>query len=189
MTAFTVYTSSSDAIDPRYPRTAAEFGRRIGARGDTLVYGGTNVGVMGVLAEAVRTAGGAVTGVLPQMMYDRGIADESCDPLLVTQDMSGRKQEMIARADAFVALPGGFGTLEELLEVLTLKQLGYHDKPIVLLNLDGFYDPLLAFFEELYATAFAAPIYRELYHVAADLDALFAHVDRYVAPAVPDKWA
>lgn len=189
MTTFTVYTSSSDAIDPRYPNLAAEFGRRLGERDDRLVYGGTNVGVMGVLAEAVRGAGGRVVGVIPKLMYDRGIGDEACDELVVTNGMSDRKQQMIARADAFVALPGGFGTLEELLEVLTLKQLGYHRKPIVLLNADGFYDPLLAFFDELYATSFAAPIYRELYHVAADLDALFDHVDTYVPPELPAKWA
>lgn len=189
MTTFTVYTSSSDAIDPRYPKAAAEFGRRIGERGDALVYGGTNVGVMGVLAEAVRAAGGHVAGVIPKLMFDRGIADEACDDLVVTNGMSDRKQQMIGRADAFVALPGGFGTLEELLEVLTLKQLGYHRKPIVLFNLDGFYDPLLAFFGELYDTRFAAPIYGELYHVAADLDDLFDHVDTYVPPDLPAKWA
>ncbi|MFA9432573.1 TIGR00730 family Rossman fold protein [Egicoccus sp. AB-alg2] len=189
MTTFTVYTSSSDAIDPRYPQVAATFGRRIGERGDRLVYGGTAVGVMGVLARAVREAGGHVTGVLPRLMHERGIADEACDELLVTDGMSDRKQHMVARADAFVALPGGFGTLEELLEVLTLKQLGYHDKPIVLLNVDGFYDPLLAFFEELYDTAFAAPVYRALYAVVSDVDALFAHVDTYAGTSVPAKWA
>ncbi|MBS3941288.1 MAG: TIGR00730 family Rossman fold protein [Actinobacteria bacterium] len=189
MTAFTVYTSSSDAIDPRYAEVAAEFGRRIGERGDALVYGGTNVGVMGVLAQAVRDAGGHVSGVLPKLMYDRGIADEACDDLVVTNGMNDRKQQMIARGDAFVALPGGFGTLEELLEVLTLKQLGYHRKPIVLVNLDGFYDALLVFFDQLYATSFAAPIYRELCHVAPDIDALFDHVDDYTPPDLPAKWA
>ncbi|GGI07778.1 TIGR00730 family Rossman fold protein [Egicoccus halophilus] len=189
MTTFTVYTSSSDAIDPRYPAAARAFGRRLGERGDALVYGGTDVGVMGVLAAAVREAGGHVTGVLPRRMYERGIGDEACDELLVTDGMSERKQQMIARADAFVALPGGFGTLEELLEVLTLKQLGYHDRPIVLLNLDGFYDPLLAFFEELFATSFAAEAYRALYAVAAAVDEVFAHVDGYRPGAVPEKWA
>ncbi|HSK24742.1 MAG TPA: TIGR00730 family Rossman fold protein [Egicoccus sp.] len=189
MTTFTVYTSSSDAIDPRYGRAATEFGRRIGERGDALVYGGTNVGVMGVLAQAVRDAGGHVSGVIPKLMYDRGIADEACDDLVVTNGMNDRKEQMIARGDAFVALPGGFGTLEELLEVLTLKQLGYHRKPIVLFNLDGFYDPLLAFFGELYDTRFAAAIYAELYHVATDLDGLFDHVDGYVPPHLPAKWA
>jgi uncharacterized protein (TIGR00730 family) len=187
MTAFAVYTSSSDAIDPRYPAFARAFGRRLGERGDALVYGGTDVGVMGVLAAAVREAGGHVTGVLPRLMVAHGIADEACDELVVTEDMSARKQQMIARADAFVALPGGFGTLEELLEVLTLKQLGYHDKPIVLCNVDGFYDPLLAFFDALYATNFAAMVYRRLYHVAADVDEVLAHVDAYDPPRLPAK--
>ncbi|MFA9444173.1 TIGR00730 family Rossman fold protein [Egicoccus sp. AB-alg6-2] len=189
MTTFTVYTSSSDAIDARYPAAAAAFGRRIGERGDALVYGGTDVGVMGVLAQAVRDAGGRVTGVVPRMMEERGIADEACDELLVTEGMSDRKQQMIARADAFVALPGGFGTLEELLEVLTLKQLGYHDKPIVLLDLDGFFGPLLAFFERLYATSFASPVYRQLYAVAPDVTGIFDHVDAYTPAGLPAKWA
>jgi uncharacterized protein (TIGR00730 family) len=160
----------------------------MGPRGDELVYGGTAVGMMGVLAAGVRAGGGRVTGVLPRLMADRGLADESCDELVVTDDMAGRKQVMIERADAFVALPGGFGTLEELFEVLTLKQLGYHDKPIVLLDVDGFFAPLLGMFEHLYEQRFARPEYAGLYHVAPDVSSLFDHLDTYEPADLPAKW-
>jgi uncharacterized protein (TIGR00730 family) len=185
---FTCYCSSSSVVDERYRAAAQRLGAAIAGRGDELVYGGTSVGLMGVLSEAVRAAGGRVTGVLPELMRARGLADEHADEVIVTEGMSGRKQEMISRADAFVALPGGFGTLEELLEVLTLKQLGYHREPIVLLDVDGFWSPLLAFFEELYATGFAKPEYAALYHVAGDVDDLLEHVDTYDPESLPTKW-
>jgi cytokinin riboside 5'-monophosphate phosphoribohydrolase len=184
----TIYTSSSDAVDERYRVAARSVAERIGERGDELVYGGTAVGLMGVLASTVRSAGGRVTGVLPQLMADRGLADAGCDELIVTEDMAGRKQLMIERADAFVALPGGFGTLEELFEVLTLKQLGYHAKPIVLLDVDGFFAPLLTMFEHLFEQRFARPEYAGLYHVATDAAGLFDHLDTYDPEVLPTKW-
>jgi cytokinin riboside 5'-monophosphate phosphoribohydrolase len=184
----TVYTSSSDAVEDRYRTAAAELATRLAARGDELVYGGTAIGVMGVLAEAMRDAGGRVTGVLPQLMADRGLADTACHELIVTTDMAGRKQEMITRADAFVALPGGLGTLEELFEVITLKQLGYHRKPVVLLNLDGFYEPLLTMFDGLFRTGFAKPEYARLYRVASDVSSLVDHLDRPDEEELPTKW-
>ncbi len=184
----TIYTSSSDAVDERYRVAARSVAQWIGERGDELVYGGTAVGVMGVLATSVRDAGGRVTGVLPRLMADRGLADEGCHELVVTEDMAERKQVMIERADAFVALPGGFGTLEELFEVLTLKQLGYHDKPIVLLDVDGFFAPLLTMFEHLYEQQFARPEYAGLYHVASDAASLFGYLDTYDPAELPPKW-
>jgi len=183
-----VYTSSSDAVAEPFRTAAAGLAQRLAQRGDELVYGGTAVGVMGVLADAMRAAGGRVTGVLPQLMADRGLADTHCDEVVVTEDMAGRKQQMISRADAFVALPGGFGTLEELFEVLTLKQLGYHAKPIVLLDLDGFYEPLLTVFEALFAGGFANREYARLYRVAADVDAVLRALDDPGGPAAPTKW-
>jgi cytokinin riboside 5'-monophosphate phosphoribohydrolase len=184
----TTYTSSSDAVDERYRAGARELGRALAGRGDELVYGGTAVGVMGVLAESVRAAGGRVTGILPELMAERGLADEACDELIVTPDMAGRKQQMISLADAFVALPGGFGTLEELFEVLTLKQLGYHSKPIVLLDLGGFYQPLLAMFEELFEHGFAKRDYERLYRVAADVEQVIEMIDRPDDEHLPTKW-
>lgn len=185
---FTVYTSSSDAIDERYRAAARAFGYRIGERGDALVYGGTDVGLMGVLAAAVRQAGGHVTGVLPALMAERGLADRACDELLITDGMADRKRAMFERADAYVALPGGFGTIEELLEVLTLRQLGYHRRPIVLLDVDGFWAPLLAVFEHLFELGFAKREYAGLWYVANDLDELFAHVDAFDPGDLPTKW-
>ncbi len=184
----TVFASSASAVDERYAAAAAAFGARLAARGDELVYGGTAVGLMRVLAQSVRRGGGRVTGVLPQLLVERGLADEDCDELIVTDGMSGRKQVMIARADAFVALPGGFGTLEELLEVLTLKQLGEHDRPIVLFDVLGFYQPLLATFQHLYDQRFAKPAYAALYRVAQDLDELVAHLDTPDEVELPAKW-
>jgi cytokinin riboside 5'-monophosphate phosphoribohydrolase len=185
---FTVYTSSSDAVDERFRSVARAFGYRIGERGDALVYGGTEVGLMGVLAAATREAGGHVTGVLPQLMADRGLADTDCDELIVTDGMGDRKRAMYERADAFVALPGGFGTLEELLEVITLKQLGYHRKPIVLLDVAGFWQPLLATFAHLFDQRFAKRDYERLWFVASDLDAMFGHIDAYEPGDLPTKW-
>ena len=181
------YTSSSDAVDERYRAAARAYGTALAEARIGLVYGGTALGLMGDIADAVRAAGGEVTGVLPQLMADRGLADEACDELVVTATMAERKREMVARADAFVALPGGFGTLEELFEVLTLKQLGYHRAPIVLFDVDGFWDGLLTFFDQLYAEAFAAEVYRGLYHVTADLDDLLGTVTRPSSEQLPTK--
>jgi cytokinin riboside 5'-monophosphate phosphoribohydrolase len=184
----TTYCSSSEALDDRYGEVAHRYGTALGEGGHELVYGGTSTGSMGVVARAVREAGGRVTGVIPELMVERGIADPACDELVVTPTMSGRKHEMIARADAFVALPGGFGTLEELLEVLTLKQLGYHRRPIVLLQVDGFWDGLLAFFEELFAGRFAKPDYRRLYAVTDDVDELLVLAALPPESDLPTKW-
>lgn len=184
---FTCYCSSSAVVDERYVARARELGEAIGHGGHELTYGGTSVGLMGVLAGAVRDAGGHVTGVLPQLFRERGLQDDEADEILVTPTMGERKREMIERAEVFVALPGGFGTLEELLEVLTLKQLGYHRRPIVLLDVDGFWDGLLAFFRQLYELRFAAPEYAALYHLAPDVGDLFSHVETYDPDRLPTK--
>jgi cytokinin riboside 5'-monophosphate phosphoribohydrolase len=184
----TCYASSSSHVGDPYHAAVAAFGALVGERGHELVYGGTAVGLMGVLAESVRGAGGRVTGVLPILMRERGLADRAADELVVTDGMAGRKQVMIERGQAFVALPGGFGTLEELFEVLTLKQLGYHDRAIVLLDVDGCYDPLLELFDHLYETGFAARDYAALYHVARSPEEVLDHLESYVPPGLPDKW-
>ena len=166
MKSICVYCSSSNAVDPHYVAAAVEFGTLLGQRGLTLVYGGASVGLMGQLATAVHRAGGRVLGVIPQSLRDREIAYEASDELIVTRDLRERKAIMEARADAFVALPGGFGTLEEVLEVLTLKQLRTHQKPVVFLNTAGFYDRLLAVFEQLYEQRFTKADHRHCYGVA-----------------------
>jgi len=178
MASICVYCSSSDAIADAYPPVADRLGRAIARRHHTLVYGGGAVGLMGVLAQAAHEEGGEVTGVIPAKLQDReGIAYDA-DELIVTDTMRERKGLMYDRADAFVVLPGGYGTLEEFMEVLTLKQLGYHDRPIVVLNVDGFYDTLLSFFEELREGRFARRRITELVHVTASPEAALDRIEQ-----------
>jgi hypothetical protein len=173
-----VYCSSSDAIDDRYPPVADALGRGLARRGHTLVYGGGSVGLMGTVARGVHAEGGRVVGVIPASLREReGIAYELADELVVTQSLHERKKKMVARADAFAILPGGFGTLEEFLEVLTLKQLGNHQRPIVLVNTDGFFDPLLAFFRRLYDDRFARASAETLVDVVPAPDDALAALD------------
>jgi uncharacterized protein (TIGR00730 family) len=162
-----VYCASSNHIDEQYFAVASEMGRLLAERGHTLVYGGGNVGLMGTVARAVHEHGGEVFGVIPDALRQiEGVAYEVADELIITETMQERKRHMFTRAEAFVVLPGGFGTLEEFMEVLTLRQLGYHHKPIALVNTNGFYEPLLELFDHYYRTGFARPRYRDLYHVA-----------------------
>ena len=167
MASICVYCSSSNAISDAYPPVAEALGQELGRRGHSLVYGGGAVGLMGVLAHAAHEAGGSITGVIPSKLQDReGIAYDA-DELIVTETMRERKGIMFDRADAFVVLPGGYGTLEEFMEVLTLKQLGYHDHPIAILNVDGFFDTLLDFFDELREGRFAREAITDLTHVVS----------------------
>ena len=133
-----VFCSSAGGLPEVYRSAARDLGAELAARGHRLVYGGGNVGLMGEVAHSVHEHGGTVVGVIPKGLVDRELAYHLADELLVTGTMRERKAEMDARADAFVALPGGFGTLEELLEVLTLRQLRLHDRPIVLVNVAGY---------------------------------------------------
>jgi hypothetical protein len=162
----TVYCSSSSRIAPVYTDAARELGHAIATRGWRLVYGGNYIGAMGALADGARAAGGCVTGITPRHFLDQGYGDHLCDELVVCKDMRERKQFLEERGDAFIALPGGLGTLEEIIEVIAGKSLGFHAKPIVLLNIDGFYQPLLAMIEQGIEKAFIKPIARELYCVA-----------------------
>ena len=171
-----VFCSSSDAALEAFGGQAADVGRELVARGHELVYGGTAVGMMAVLAATVRDAGGRVTGIVPQLLVDRGLADEGCDELVVTADMGERKTAMVRRSDAFLALPGGLGTLDELLEVITLKQLGYHSKPIVIHDADGFWDPFVALFARLHERGMALPP-DALAAVTSDIGAAFEHLE------------
>lgn len=182
-----VYCSSSNAVAPVFFEAARELGYQIAARSDVLVYGGADVGLMGALAHAVKDGGGHVIGVMPKRMTAEPIAFELADEFIVTDDMRERKARMASLADAFVVLPGGFGTLEELAEMLTLRQLGEHSKPIVLLNIRSFYEPLVALFEHYYREGFAKP-WRELYFVTPDVGQALDYLDRYEPITPPDKW-
>lgn len=141
--AVTVFLSSATKVDPLYYAAADQLGRAIAAEKWVLVYGGNNVGCMGALADGCRAGGGRVIGITPQFFIDRNLADTKCDELIVTQSMRERKQLLEQRADAFIALPGGLGTFEELFEIIVGRQLGQHDKPIIILNINGYYTPLL----------------------------------------------
>ena len=166
-----VYCASSDRVPAAYFAAARALGAGMAQRSWALVYGGGSVGLMGALAEAVRASGGRVVGVIPQALLDREVGFRAADELIITATMRERKQIMDDRADAFVALPGGFGTLEELLEIMTLRQLGYHNKPILIVNLGGYFDPLLAQFERIYAERFTHDRVRGLYAVVDTVEA------------------
>ena len=172
-----VYCSSSTAVDRRHVEVARDLGAALAERGDVLVWGGATVGLMGEVARAARAAGGRTIGVIPETLRAVEIADHAADELVITPDMLSRKRELADRADAFVALPGGFGTLEELLEQLTGRLLGFHDKPIVLVDVAGFWQPLLALFEHLYDERFARPESRDAYVVVDGPDAALAVLD------------
>lgn len=172
-----VYCAASQRVAARYLQLAEQVGVRLAQAGYELIYGGGDVGLMGALARSVHRHGGRVVGVIPEALQEReGIAHELADALIVTQTLQERKAIMFTRADAFLVLPGGFGTLEEFMEVLTLRQLGYHHKPIVLLNYDGFFDLLLQFFAHLRRQHFVPA--RWPFTVASALDEAFALLDQ-----------
>jgi uncharacterized protein (TIGR00730 family) len=184
-----VYCSSSDAVAPIFFETAEEVGARLARQGYALVYGGGRIGLMGALARAVHQNGGRVIGVIPEFLHSKGLAYEAADELVITRDLRERKATMEARADGFVTLPGGFGTLEEALEIITLKQLGQHAKPIVMVNTQDFYAPLLQLMERIYQERFAKPEYRQLYHFASDVGEVFSYLATYQPASIAvNKW-
>ncbi|MFT3780443.1 MAG: TIGR00730 family Rossman fold protein [Nibricoccus sp.] len=182
-----VYCASSDRLDPKYSEAATQLGREMARRGWGLVYGGGKVGLMGAVAKAVKTSGGRVVGVIPHFMRAKELAYELADEMLAVETMRERKMEMEKRADAFVALPGGWGTLEEIMEILTLRQLDVLRKPVVIFNQDGFYDDLLKFFERMIAEKFNKPSNLELFTVAKTVDEVFAQIEKG-AVAAETKW-
>ena len=152
-----VYCGSRAGENPLFADAARAVGGWIGARGGQLVYGGGRSGLMGIVADATQAAGGRVVGVIPQTLVDKEHARHACDELHIVQTMHERKAMMAERSSAFLALPGGIGTFEELFEVWTWRQLGYHDKPIGLLNVAGYYDALLEFLRTSVASGLMNP--------------------------------
>ncbi|WP_421920153.1 TIGR00730 family Rossman fold protein [Marinifilum sp.] len=183
-----VFCSSSNSVDKVYFQEARELGNLIGASGLGLVYGGTNVGLMNEVAQSVKTSGGKVIGVIPKLIHDYGISADNLDELLITPDMSERKKILRDKSDAFIALPGGFGTLEEILEVVTLKQLGYHNKPIVFINTNGFYQNLKAQFEQSYQEKFTKAEYANLFHFSNDAKDAIEYIENYKHESRGTKW-
>jgi uncharacterized protein (TIGR00730 family) len=182
-----VYCGANRGRDPAYAEAARAMGRALAQRGIELVTGGGRVGLMGVVADAALEAGGSVVGVIPQALMKRELAHAELSELIVTASMHERKAKMAELADGFIAMPGGLGTYEELFEIWTWAQLGWHHKPCGLLNAAGFYDKLVAFLDGATDDQFLKPEHRAMLVVDGDADRL---LDRFAAytPPVVTKW-
>jgi uncharacterized protein (TIGR00730 family) len=183
-----VFTGSRFGARPGYAVGAAAFGRLLAERGTTLVYGGGSVGLMGVLADAALAAGGRVIGVIPEWLERKEIAHLSLTELRVVGSMHERKATMASIADAFVALPGGFGTFDELFEILTWGQIGLHNKPIGLLSLEGYFDAWLDLVASSVREGFVGEEHRSLFVVHADGNALLDDLAAFEPPPMVLKW-
>ena len=187
MKSICVYCGSNAGSKPAYTERAIALGDRIAKEGLQLVYGGGNVGLMGIVADAVLAAGGEVVGVIPEQLVNWEVAHKGVTRLEVVANMHERKKRMFDLSDAFVALPGGFGTLDEMIEMLTWRQLGIGDKPCAFLDVEGFYTPLMGMIDRMVEERFLHPEQRnDLWH-GDDLDAMVAWMRAYT-PAQADKW-
>lgn len=187
-----VFCGSNAGHSPLYRAAAEELGRLLAARGIELVYGGGNIGLMGAVADACLDAGGTVVGVIPESLMGKEVAGRNVDHRALTRmevvdSMHTRKARMAELADGFIALPGGFGTFEEFCEILTWGQLGFHTKPMGLLNVNGFYDPLLALFDKAVAEGFLRPQNRAMALAETDIGRLLDAMAAYQAEPV-SKW-
>ena len=182
-----VFCGSSPGANPAYSEAARELGAVLAAEGRRLVYGGGNVGLMGVVADAVLQAGGTVVGVIPQHLLDLEVGHRGVTELRVVHSMHERKEQMSTLADAFVLLPGGLGSLEEFFEIWTWGQLGMHDKPCGLLNVAGYFDGLLEFLDRAVDEKFVRDVHRGMVVVESDPADLLARFEAYEPPRVV-KW-
>jgi uncharacterized protein (TIGR00730 family) len=182
-----VFCGSNPGAEPAYAEAAADLGRLLALRGLTLVYGGGRVGLMGVLADAALAAGGRVTGVIPEALAAKELAHGRLTDLVVVGSMHERKALMSELSDAFIALPGGIGTLEEWFEVWTWSQLGFQPKPCGMLNVAGYYDHLLAFLDHMTAERFLSPPHRSMAIVEERADRLLDRLASYQPPRA-EKW-
>ena len=187
MKSICVYCGSSLGTEPVYAEAAQEVGRLLAEQNLRLVYGGGRVGLMGIVADAALAAGGRVVGVIPKALADKEIAHTNLTELIVVSSMHERKAQMAELSDGFLALPGGFGTWEEWCEMVTWGQLHLHEKPCGLLNVAGFYDPLLAFFDHAAAAGFVRPEHRATVLSGSDPRELLAQMQAYQPPTV-SKW-
>jgi uncharacterized protein (TIGR00730 family) len=188
MKSVCVYCGSANGAKPLYAEAARAFGRALVQADLALVYGGGKVGLMGVIADTVMAEGGRAIGVIPELLVNKEVGHNGLTELHVVPDMHHRKKMMADLSDAFVAMPGGVGTLEEFFEVYTWAQLGYHQKPVALLNIDGFYDPLMNMLQHTVDEGFLRPAYFDIVQVDRDPVALIDKLQRY-QPPVSDKWA
>jgi uncharacterized protein (TIGR00730 family) len=190
MLSICVYCGSRSGDSPRFAAAAHALGDAIARRGARLVYGGGRVGLMGVVADAALAAGGRAVGVIPEALMQREVGHAGLTELLVVRTMHERKQAMAERADAFIALPGGIGTLEEIYEVWSWQQLGYHDKPVALLNVDGYYDALIEFMAHSHRRGFVSREQHQALLVDTDVQGLLERVAAAAAIATaPDDYS
>lgn len=180
-----LFCGASAGIDAAHSEAAAQFGARLAERGVRLVFGGGHVGLMGAAADGALAAGGEVVGVIPEHLRRRELGHEGITELHVVDTMHERKNLMFELADAFAVLPGGVGTLDEMFEVVTWKQLGLHDKPILLIDHNGYWEPLTALIRSIIESGFARSGTADLITVAHSVDEMFRILDRLPAPAVP----
>lgn len=183
-----VFCGSSPGREPVYSEAARRIGMEMAARNLVLVYGAGDVGLMGIVADAMLAAGGPVVGFIPRALVDREVAHHAITELHIVETMHERKAHMADRAAAFIALPGGFGTLDELFEILTWAQLGIHHKPIGMLNICGFFDPLLQWMDRAVVEGFLRPSHRELLWIEDDPARLIDRLLSVPAPEVKTKW-
>ncbi|HEX7585528.1 MAG TPA: TIGR00730 family Rossman fold protein [Prolixibacteraceae bacterium] len=183
-----VYSSSSNAIADVYVNEAIDLARLIGQSKFCLVNGGSNVGLMDVITREAGKNGAKTIGVIPEKLRDFNLASIHAHEIIVSGDMMQRKDKMRELSDSFIALAGGFGTLEEILEVITLKQLGYHSKAVVFINTNGFYNDLFRQFEKSYEEKFAKENYRKLYFVAENSAEAMNYILNYKPEETVNKW-
>ena len=180
-----VYCGSRHGQSPAHAQAARDTGRWIGENGGQLVYGGGSNGLMGIVAQATMDAGGRVVGIIPRALVENEWAKLDCTELHVVETMHDRKRMMAERADAFLALPGGIGTFEEFFEVWTWRQLGYHDKPVGLLDVEGYYQPLVAFLKTSVSQGFLSDWQMDLIRVEDQLPSLLGHLVKDAGVASP----
>ncbi|MEH6445275.1 MAG: TIGR00730 family Rossman fold protein [Oceanospirillaceae bacterium] len=181
-----IYCGSSLGNDVIYQESAQRLGEQICQRGDDIVYGGASVGLMGIIADQVLSGGGNVIGVMPKALTDKELQHQDLSDLHIVENMHQRKAKMADLADSFIAMPGGVGTLEEIFEVWTAGQLGFHHKACAFYNVDGYYDELLAFVSTMVNKGFMKGLYHENLIVSDDPEQLLAAIVAYKAPA--NKW-
>jgi hypothetical protein len=188
MATICVYCAAANDLAPVYVEVARETGRMIAERGHTLIYGGANRGLMGETARATHAAGGKVIGVIPRALVDLEQAYEDADELVISDGLRDRKAILEARADGFVVLPGGLGTFDELFEVLTLRQLKYHNKPIVIVNTRSYFQPLVQMTERMCEEGFVRPTYKLLFDVVAEPLAAMEIIENYKPVEIPSRF-
>ena len=174
-----VFASASDNIDKIYHKAAYELGSEIAKNHYDIIYGGSNLGLMGEVTTSARIKGSEVTGVMPEKLYNLGIHPGECSKFILTKGMRERKAKMDELSQALITLAGGFGTLEELSEMIVQKQLGYNNKPIVILNTNGYYDNLIKFFDEIIEQNFAPKITKNIYYVAKTPKEAIEYINSY----------